>query len=155
MHADDTLAEREKHGSNPGPNPEARKAAAEWLIELLRDGPVLVNEVERQAKEAGMSWATIRRAKDLLGIVPRKQTFSGGWRWDLPTSEAAQVDPDPARSRSSCSEPAHLRETQVENPTKGTDISQGAQVNYNLSTLADEQENLSTLITTDDCFATK
>lgn len=34
--------------------------------------------------EDGFSWATVRRAKDELGIKARKDGFEGGWQWTLP-----------------------------------------------------------------------
>ncbi len=60
-----------------------RDKAAGWLRDLLADGPMAVNEVEAQAKEAGCAWRTVQRAKDALGIKPTKTRFDGGWEWSL------------------------------------------------------------------------
>lgn len=62
----------------------ARDGAAAWLASFLGAGPRSATEVREAATEAGLSWATIRRAGEVLGIVPTKQTFSGRWMWALP-----------------------------------------------------------------------
>jgi len=56
-----------------------------WLREVLADGPMPVRELRGEAKAAGFSWATIRRAKDALGIKPRREGFGefGQWTWGL------------------------------------------------------------------------
>jgi hypothetical protein len=74
-----------------GPEPEARNQAAEWLSELLAARPMRVGDpkapeqgtVAHAAKEAGYLWATVRRAKDALGIKPYRDSFAGGWMWRL------------------------------------------------------------------------
>lgn len=40
-------------------------------------------EVQEQAKEAGYSWATIRRAKTKAGVEAVKADFAQGWKWRL------------------------------------------------------------------------
>jgi hypothetical protein len=57
---------------------KARDAAADWLADLLKDGPVAVDEIKKHAEDAGSAWRTIRRDNEILGIQPRKQTFAGG-----------------------------------------------------------------------------
>jgi hypothetical protein len=61
--------------------------AAEWLRVLLADGPVASNDVMFEAKDAGYSLATLRRAKKNLGIKPRPIAGACGgsaWYWELP-----------------------------------------------------------------------
>lgn len=60
-----------------------KQEAIEWLRELLADGPVAAKKVRSDAEAAGLSWATVRRAKDALGIKPQKSTYHGGWEWRL------------------------------------------------------------------------
>lgn len=68
----------------------ATEQAAEFLRDLLKDGPMPSKEVQSHAREAGFSMATIRRAKDEIGIKPRKVggNFAPGqkqvWEWVLP-----------------------------------------------------------------------
>ena len=67
-----------------------RDAAAQWLREVLLTGPALAREVQADAKSAGYSWATIRRAKDVIGVQAKRDGFGkgGAWRWMLPAIDA-------------------------------------------------------------------
>lgn len=69
-------------GSDADGDSSAKAEAEEFLIELLKDGPSPTKHVEAQAKEAGISWRTVRRASDALGIKKRK--LQGAWYWDRP-----------------------------------------------------------------------
>ncbi len=70
--------------------PTERDTATDWLRELLADGPLPTTEVRSQANEAGFAWATMRRAKERLGIRPRKSGFESGWTWELPKGPAPE-----------------------------------------------------------------
>lgn len=85
MTADDALmTENGNPEKKPGPKPEARNQAAEWLQYLLRDGPVPSARIKEEVKEAGYVWRTVHRAKDELGIKPYREQFGGAWMWKLP-----------------------------------------------------------------------
>lgn len=60
----------------------ARDSAEDFLKELLKDGPAPTKHVEAEAKAAGISWRTVRRASDVLSV--KKQKSNGGWYWSLP-----------------------------------------------------------------------
>jgi hypothetical protein len=107
-------------------------AAVEWLRELLAAGPMLTKDIETASKEAGMSMATVRRAKDELGIQPRKQSFSGAWEWALPA--VAQHDSDHPRC-STQKRDEHLGESPYENSTIPAQKPEDAQVRLELSVL--------------------
>lgn len=80
--ARDLLAEPEMTGEREAP---AREEAETFLRELLRAAPLSTGAVKAEAKEAGFSWATVRRAKDALGVKARKATGKDGeWHWSLP-----------------------------------------------------------------------
>lgn len=86
MSADDALAQENGFGgedAKPGPQPEARSHAAEWLRELLQTGPMEVAKIKDEAKAAGYAWRTLHRAKDELGIRPYRERFGGNWTWEL------------------------------------------------------------------------
>ncbi len=78
-----------------------RDAAAEWLRELLSIGPVPASEVQNEAKSAGHSWATVRRAKDVIGVCVKRDGFGkgGAWRWSLPAIAAQAIDAQDARAQ--------------------------------------------------------
>ncbi len=58
---------------------------AEWLRELLTPGPVASTEVEAEAKAAGYTRGTLRRARELLTIKVYRATgsTSSPWFWRL------------------------------------------------------------------------
>jgi hypothetical protein len=58
-----------------------RREAKEWLKDLLADGPVAVKRIQGEAKAAGLSWMTVRRAKEALSAVASKSAYQGGWVW--------------------------------------------------------------------------
>ncbi len=70
-----------------------RKAAAAWLRNLLADGPLTQKEIKRQAKEEGLAWHTVNRAKTILEVISRKEGFGaeGGWVWRLPDAKEANT----------------------------------------------------------------
>jgi putative DNA primase/helicase len=72
-----------------GAGRSARDEAAEWLQELLAKGPMAARDVQAQTEAAGLSWATVRRAKDRLGIKPERLSEGGDgagkWVWALPS----------------------------------------------------------------------
>ncbi|WP_341675224.1 AAA family ATPase [Niveibacterium sp. SC-1] len=58
------------------------------LQDLLREGPLLQSLVRQEAKSAGVSAATLRRAKQALGVVSAKLGLTKGWAWGLPSNPA-------------------------------------------------------------------
>lgn len=64
----------------------AQECAAEFLVNLLRDGPTPTKTVEAEAKAAGIAWRTVRRASDALYVKKRKT--SEGWYWSMSSNPA-------------------------------------------------------------------
>ncbi len=62
----------------------ARDEAENFLRIVLADGPAPSETVKEEAKTAGLAWATIRRAKDTLGVKAKKTSVDGGWVWAMP-----------------------------------------------------------------------
>jgi hypothetical protein len=88
MSADDALSvENGDEKKKPGPKPETRDRAVEWLRDLLRSGPMASKDIQAEAKEAGYAWRTVHRAKDDLAIKPYRQQFGSEWMWKLPSCE--------------------------------------------------------------------
>jgi putative DNA primase/helicase len=69
----------------------AQTGAVDFLKEMLQDCPVCSKDLETQAKEAGISWRTIRRASETMGIIKRPAADKR-WYWKLPNkAEIAQL----------------------------------------------------------------
>jgi hypothetical protein len=84
--ADQILAANENASDRP-----AQTEAEDFLRDILRDGPRPAKDIESEAKEAGISWRTVNRAKKALGIVVERRAesgdgfgHSGRWYWSLP-----------------------------------------------------------------------
>ncbi|MCW5756978.1 MAG: AAA family ATPase [Phycisphaeraceae bacterium] len=84
LHADDLLAA--SHGGEAGRT--ERDDAGAWLLDLLAAGPRRARDVEEEARDAGYSLATLRRAKAATGVVARKSAFGGPWEWAVPAQDA-------------------------------------------------------------------
>jgi putative DNA primase/helicase len=69
---------------------DALTTAVTFLKELLQDGPIDACVIEERAEIAGVRQATLRRAKDKLGIKSCKKAMEDGWEWALPVREDAQ-----------------------------------------------------------------
>lgn len=83
-----------------GPGAEKREAAAEWLTNYLSLGPRPTNDIQEDAIQTGVSWATIRRSSVDLEIEKYKEkTPNGKWLWALPLGHPALLvaadDDDP------------------------------------------------------------
>ncbi|MCX7310332.1 MAG: AAA family ATPase [Alphaproteobacteria bacterium] len=84
--ADEVLAANENGSDKP-----ARTEAEDFLRDILRDGQRPAKDIEGEAKEAGISWRTVNRAKKALGVVAERKAESGDgfgrsgrWHWSLP-----------------------------------------------------------------------
>jgi hypothetical protein len=85
-------------------DPEERSAleeAMEFLRDELESGPVESTQVSKDARAAGITEITLKRAKRALGVRSRKQA-DGPWAWEMPegapephTSQDDPLDPLP------------------------------------------------------------
>jgi putative DNA primase/helicase len=57
-------------------------AASDFLRQVLAKGITPTKTVEIEAKNAGVSWASVKRAADKLGVLKKKG--SDAWYWKLP-----------------------------------------------------------------------
>jgi hypothetical protein len=94
MSADEALAPSEERSE--------RDEAADWIKEQLAQGPRNVQELKREAQEAGLGWATVQKARAKVGAKSFKRGFSGGWAWALPgqipTQDGHPSEKDPGPS---------------------------------------------------------
>jgi putative DNA primase/helicase len=68
----------------------ALDAACDFLRDVLADGLTPVKGVEAEANNAGITKATLRRAKERLGVLTKKGT-EGRWYWRLAAQGAQGV----------------------------------------------------------------
>lgn len=85
--ARELLAEVEPSDDDTG---SAVDDAANFLGDLLKNGPLPQKDIKKAATAEGHAWATVRRAKDRLGIRAGKKGMHDGWRWALPAEGAQQ-----------------------------------------------------------------
>jgi AAA domain len=81
--ADEALRGPELESSAP-----ARGEAKEWLLEALSKGPLLADDLWKQAEAFGLCKATVKAAAKQLGLKPKKTGGKGApWGWSLPASD--------------------------------------------------------------------
>jgi putative DNA primase/helicase len=82
--ADEALARRD-----PADESERSREgdARAWLADTLKQGPVLVNDLKMAARDAGLSWRVVERAKASMAAAAVKSGKSGGWSWRLAQGE--------------------------------------------------------------------
>lgn len=72
-------------------DPQALKKACEVVRSILAKGPAHAVDVEEQAELAGVSEATLKRARKKLRVVSEKKggvgPGQGYWQWRLPTDD--------------------------------------------------------------------
>jgi putative DNA primase/helicase len=64
-----------------------RDMAAEFLRDVLKDGPMPNKWIENAAKQAGLAWRTVQRACADLGVIASRIggiASEGEWQWQLP-----------------------------------------------------------------------
>jgi putative DNA primase/helicase len=76
------------------------REAMDFLKEELSGGPRLTKKVCASAKEAGISSATLKRARQELGVISRKANFGEGWLLSL-AEEAQYKNHEPLRQEMS------------------------------------------------------
>ncbi|HEY1307298.1 MAG TPA: AAA family ATPase [Vicinamibacterales bacterium] len=84
------------------PDQEVRQDAADWLREILADGPLPAKDLQAAAREAGIGWRSVEGAKAKLRVrsVKHGSGIASRWIWKLPETAAASTDRGLAALRS-------------------------------------------------------
>jgi putative DNA primase/helicase len=82
--ARDMLAVAEAEEADQG---SALREAKDFLVDLLSEKARAVKAIQDAARLAGHSPKTLRRAKDALGVVPKKTGMTAPWEWSLPEDD--------------------------------------------------------------------
>jgi len=61
----------------PATKPSASEEAAEFLEEILKNGPVNVREIRFEAEEQGVAWRTVEREKARIGALAKQRGVKG------------------------------------------------------------------------------
>ena len=85
----DITATEALRAASENKSPSARDNAKQLLEMLLSSGPAGSKDVKEAAKENGISWGTVRRAAEVLGVDIKKDGPLNDkgeitWRWHLP-----------------------------------------------------------------------
>jgi hypothetical protein len=81
LEAEDLLRMAEQSSEASGALADAR----EWLQSQLSAGPLAASLLQQKARNDGIAWRTVQRAKRLLGIAShRPLDGSHAWLWSLP-----------------------------------------------------------------------
>ena len=103
----------------PQGDPEERSAvddAKEFLAGLLADGPMPAKRVYGEARDAGHSERTIRRAQKALGVEAIKEGLKGSWLWKLPVKMANKAEDGHTNCVDAFGNLGHLNQTYVDEP---------------------------------------
>jgi hypothetical protein len=92
-----------------GPDGQKIAEATHWLSEQLKARSCEQKEIRERAAQAGITYATLRRAKESLKVRSHKDGMSGPWMWALPegAQEGANTENVSSFVRSSAFEEAH------------------------------------------------
>jgi hypothetical protein len=118
----------------------ARAEAVEFLRSMLADGPRPSKEIESEARNAGISESTLRRAKMFLGIRAVKDggQFGGGkQKWLCAMHEAVHSFNEEAQKEVA----EHLQANGASNDAYGSDLAEDVHP-FNLEQLQRSDENL-------------
>ena len=88
---------------------DARDDAKAFLIDLLANGSVPAKDVFRDARDAGVSERTLRRAAQDLGVDKTKTAMDGGWLWKLAPKMAKGAEDVQPKTVATFGEVGHLR----------------------------------------------
>jgi len=86
------LAKVEGDGNEDG---DKMRAAKQFLVEMLKDGPAPAKELLKCARDGhGITEDTLRRAYKHIGLKPARVGFgsNGAWMWALPSARSS--DPE-------------------------------------------------------------
>ena len=74
--------------SDDGDDRAVREDVGAWLEDLLADGRILSQDVQRLAKDAGFAWRTVQRARKDIGATSKREGFGKGstYYWSLSSS---------------------------------------------------------------------
>lgn len=104
--AQELLAQAEAQDNSEG---GSLTEAKDFLANELAAGSVPVKQIKAAAEASGHSWATIKRAKEALGIKAEKVGMKDGWQWSLPSKVLNIPEDAQQKTVSTFAQNEHLR----------------------------------------------
>lgn len=95
-------------------------AAADFLRQALADGITPTKTVESEAKTAGVSWASARRASVGLGVI-KSRGVGGLWYWKLPVQGVQGVQVAQGAQHSNVEQVEQVEQVEPTNPPESED----------------------------------
>ena len=62
---------------------DEKNEAAEWLQDILANGPMKASEIKKAANVEGLAWRTVQRARKQAGVESVRAGFGQGSRWRI------------------------------------------------------------------------
>jgi hypothetical protein len=119
-----------------GEEKSEKQDAIAFLREILGTGEKPAKDVQAEARQIGISEATLRRAKTALNVQSRKDSFQNGkWFWYL--AEDVQIKAEDTQTNES----EHLRVNNTNKTSYSNNLAEDAQTNK-LEHLQQENEHL-------------
>ncbi len=82
--------------ARPGPESVALREATDWLRKAIAEGPRLAKEIADEATNgAGITAATLRRAREAAEVEAYRPVNLGPWWWRLPGQAHPDAQPSP------------------------------------------------------------
>jgi putative DNA primase/helicase len=97
----------DSEGSEGGAVTEAK----EFLAVLLAHSSMPAKQVQSEARESGISPASLRRAQKALKIKPSKSAMAGGWIWSLPRTCSSSTEHAHSQGVNTFGKSEHLQAT--------------------------------------------
>ncbi|MEQ9455619.1 MAG: AAA family ATPase [Phycisphaeraceae bacterium] len=125
-------ADRAAASNKRGPKSEALDEAKEFLVELLKNGPVAIKEVKGVCEKNEISWGTVRRARIALELVT--SSIDKVQYWQLPEPEMSARVPEQDENLRI----ARLQQSNNVSPSVSTEQVRSAQVSEQSESSRDE-----------------
>ena len=78
-----------------GPGDKTKLGEAQTVLrDMLSDGPLAWSDVQKEAQKAGITESTLKRAKTVLGVKPKRRVSAVGWIWTLPNGRSSSPADD-------------------------------------------------------------
>ena len=87
--------------------------ACDFLADYLSNSAAATKDIQAAAKEAGHSWATVKRAKKRLNVTAEKSGMSGGWKWEVERRCSPNPEDAHTQSMSAFAKSEHLQHPRI------------------------------------------